>query len=398
MFGMYTAVACCPKPADKHIGSEDVVNRYVGSADVPFCDEPPPEICTWVQCGSNSPTINSFPINGLRPDGECNFEGVQLLPGSMLGGENGACDGATLEVRYNELIGLRPNGTFCKGEQLKGATFVVRSWVPNDRSGRKTLTVHIDDVTTYAPKSHAARAAYRMTTDDGESLCKSKASSAARNKLGIPILTGLTDPPAGKDLVIPVWSELYDRVGKFQKVELRWKRRESAWLSLACVDDALAKRSLYGLYTDEFETSRAALLMLAANYCGNLDATMRGVEINWEAFDDDDPTPASVDPKMLEAEWSSSGAVCLSKPRILYTDGATPHLGILRGDISKACPGCAADAVIQAIRECKAVGERPAPAGSTPHASLPTCEGCTGPKCKGRHLRSYVRAGSGGSQ
>src|SRR5678816_1828208 len=69
-------------------------------SDVPVCLDPSRlfvETCNPYQCGTNSPSMNAFPINGLRPDGECNFDGIQLIPGSMLGGKQNKCKGATLD-------------------------------------------------------------------------------------------------------------------------------------------------------------------------------------------------------------------------------------------------------------------------------------------------------------
>ena len=50
------------------------------------CEAPTPPACPRPSCGGNSPVINTFPVNGLRPDGECNHEGAQLMPESLTGG------------------------------------------------------------------------------------------------------------------------------------------------------------------------------------------------------------------------------------------------------------------------------------------------------------------------
>jgi hypothetical protein len=357
-------------------------------------------------CGGNSPIVNAFPINGLRPDGECDPEGVQLMPGSLSGGVNNKCDGSTLGVAHNALVGVKPDGSYaCEGDALKGASFVVRSWVPKDKSGSalRTLTIHITDVQPYTADNGEIRNGYRMI-GDGKSLCNAGDASDARQTLGLPVISGLApDPPAGKDLVIPVSSELYDALGRPIDVDLTWARKEPEWLSLACVADALGERSLYDLDTDNVDNSRAALMMLVANYCGDRHVTLRGDKIAWDFVDDSAPGTQTVSHRtseqtMLEAKWGPSGAVCLSQPRLLYRDGLPPHVPAdLPDDLKAICPGCSPDQWSDAVRACKALTwgaaafrERPFAGYTARHKPLATCETCTTDECKGRRLHSYV--------
>lgn len=355
---------------------------------LPFCESPTPTACPRSTCGANSPIINTFPINGLRADGECNREGVQLLPGSMTGGVDNACEGATLDVRDGKLIGVRADGTVaCSTKSLEGASFVARSWVKVPGSEqRNTLSIKIAKVVDgfSLGQDSSSRMAYDLVGEDGASLCSAAGSTAGRSKLGNELVTGLTDPAQGKSLVIPVESELYDVFGNPQQVHPKWKRQHAAWLQLACVDDALAKRSLYDLHSDSLDLSRSALRMLVANYCGRLHATKRGAEIAWSVVDDVKRSPH--DPARLEAKWGSAGAVCVSKPRVLYGTGTAQVPTDLQGDLldfANKCTTCTStDGWTAALRECAVLHTNQPP--------RPSCEACTDAACGGRRLHSYV--------
>ena len=371
--------------------------------EVKACEDPEEPLCPRSSCGANSETVNTFPTNGLRPDGECNYDGVQLLPGSVTGGPSGKCNGTTLEVRDNRLVtvNVADGAVVCHDGDLKDASFVLQSWIK--RQGKyATLTVHIAQI---IPGYHSdgiqhPRTAYKLTDDSGASLCTARGSTQARQQLGLKEIKGLTDPDAGHDVAIPVRSELYDREGNFKPVDKRWNLREPEWLHLACVDDALAKRTLYGLDTEDAELRRAALMMFMANYCGDLHATSRGERIEWEVVDDKNGPPAG--PHILEAKWSAEGAVCLSNPRALYQEGADPHvprdpIGDL-AQVKAACANCTTpEAWADALRGCRSwVGRQQAgtPQGSGGSAALPEprpeCAECTKPGCSGVVLHSYV--------
>jgi len=376
----------------------------VALTSLKMCTKPPPPSCPFYTCGGNSPVINAFPINGVRSDGECNLEGVQLVPDSLSGGLNNLCNGSTLDVRDNKLIGLRSNGTTaCEEDQLKNATFVLRSHVDRtDGSGKRTLTVQITDIQDYTADNGETRKAYRMNAGKGP-LCNPLDSSDARVTLGLDLIPGLSDPPMDRNFVIPVTSELYDRLGHAVPLGIGWERKTPDWLHLACVDDALAKRSLYDLYSDSVEHSRAALMMLVANYCGNLHVTMRGVYVAWQLLDDSSKPkhPVTRAQKsdadvMLEAEWGPEGAVCVSEPRLLYRDGPSAQVPTdLPADLANICPSnCAPDAWANALRECDKIKPASAKPGYVPANSkkLAKCDAC-GAACKGRRFHSYVVPG-----
>lgn len=336
-----------------------------------------------MECGENSPEVNTFPINGLRSDGECNFQGVQLLPGSLSGGKGDACNGSTLEIRNNQLVGLRSNGTIaCDKQQLEGASFTLQSWRkdPNG-SGKLTLPIKIASVSPYRkPDNGEVRTAYRMIAAGG-SLCDPHFANEARKLLGLAVSDMPTPPATEHDVLIPVFSELYDKLG-FPLMSIAWARKSPEWLNLACVDDALAKRSLYDLYTDSMEHSRSALMMLVANYCGQRHVTKRGAKLDWRLFDGkNEPTPCGVGP--LEAIWRPEGAVCVSKLRLWSRDSSRTRFAGLA-----SCPDCTEERDwLAAVRRCDPDGVT----GSTvPTHQLPACEEC-GDACNGRLFHSYVK-------
>jgi hypothetical protein len=387
VLSVFAIVAVCLGACKKPDGSAP-------EPDAGLCKEPRPPICEFGSCGVNSPVVNSFPVNGLRPDAECNPEGVQLLPGSLKGGKNDKCKderpdgrvyGATLDVRENELVGMRRDGTIaCAGDDLEGASFTVRSWVPVKEGSRerRTLSVTVAKKQSYRMKQNGAvRTAYRMTTAAG-SLCASQAASEARKALGLGLVEGLVDPDASQDLVIPISSELYDWSGA-PMTSVFWRRQDSRWLQLACVGDALAKRSLLDLFTDDAVNSRAALTMLVANYCGNLNATVRGQVIGIRLLDDAiEQVPPGTGP--LEAKWTAGKAVCVSAMRLFRDPEQRVTADGVPTEINWTCPECqkGADWVAK-LRGCPSKNDpKPKP--------LPTCETCAEKECQGRLFHSYL--------
>src|SRR5580704_18410249 len=84
--------------------------------------------CIPPNCPQNSPVANEFPIDGIDGNGSgaCDPEGVQLVPGSLHGGNCG--DSADLVVDETHLIGKIGERTVCQDEGLVGAHFSVESW------------------------------------------------------------------------------------------------------------------------------------------------------------------------------------------------------------------------------------------------------------------------------
>lgn len=349
---------------------------------LPVCTDPDADrFCDNGVCGTNSPTVNGFPINGVRSNGQCNSDGVQLIPGSLSGGQGERCTGATLDLDGNELVGLNPDGTVrCRGAELKGASFEVRSWVDEGKSHKKSRRIVIQDIASYKPDHGETRTSYGMVADKPgtvDSLCASREAIEFRDRLGLRSPSPLDpSPSAGHDSVIPVSSELYDVFGR--PVTPKHSRPAGrSWLHFACVHDALAKRSLYGLHTDSVEYSRAALKMLTANYCGGRPLTLRGVKIAW----------ANGDPANLEASWSSQQATCVSKLRVLYRNGSElqqipsdwpRELKSICGDKGKAeCPNL--EKWRESAARCHVGGET---------TTLGPC--CSGSNCPRGDVESYI--------
>jgi hypothetical protein len=86
--------------------------------------------------------------------------------------------------------------------------------------------------------------------------------------------------------------------------------------SLACVSDALAKRTIHGLYTPgQDDKNLSALHMLTARYCGT-SYTVPGIEFQW--VDQVEP----MGKRKTESAWGTGLALCISTPRLMtLTDG-----------------------------------------------------------------------------
>ena len=355
--------------------------------EVPDWKTPTGEPCLPSRCGGNSPLVNSFPIGGVSSAGRCNItEGVQLVPGSI---EGGACKGGTLDLHENQLVArdAKTGEILCQGEQLENSTFALRNW------NKKEARIKIDKVQHYEfQATHEKRFAYRMVSlkNPNESLCAANAAIKFRAELEIEmedwnkVIKG-TDA-ATSDLAIAVRSELYHLDGKPVKVRKKWAANWETtrvdWVHFACVEDALAKRSFYDLYTDNVERSRAALRMLTADYCGSgLPATRRGLKIDWSG--------TSTNP--LEASWSEKGARCLTDARLLYSDGPTQQLPSNPPSWLPYCknPPCTSPTEwLKQARHCVTVDEYGKPESTWDIKDK--CDDCPAGGCNPRELRSSV--------
>lgn len=281
-----------------------------GSLEVPFCPGPEIEVngrCPPRDC--NSPIANGFPINGLAATGEgvCNQQGTQLVPGSLSGG--GCGRGADLMLSpppdgYHGpvLVGKRDGVEVCAGQRLKDARFEIGS-----HNGASVLFT-IEDVQQLEDDGPEA---YKITVGK-QSACDPVVADSVRAELGLPLFSEPLKvpnyvPTARDELVIAVPGPLYDMVDRTIP-GTAWD-----WFNLACVGDALAKRSLYNLYTedpgdeDRDSKNETALKVITARYCGDRAFTLRGA-------------PFSASPALteeLEALWHEGRATCLEVPRLL---------------------------------------------------------------------------------
>jgi hypothetical protein len=360
-----------------------LVRGHRSTTDLPVCKKPASQSwCDPNSCGTNSPVVNGFPLNGLRPDGECNDEGVQLVPGSLRGGVRGSCAGATIDLERNTLVGRDRDGVLrCAGDDVVGASFEVRSWT------RQTARIRIaglrDHVQGNDPVNQEVRKVYQLVRDDAApgapALCDRAGAAALRTSLGLTPVSGgdPAGPALGRDLVFPIDSEMYDVLGQPIAIKHSWRLARREWMNLACQGSALAERSLHRLSTDNVDRSRAALKMLTANYCGTRQLTVSGVMLGWDFGS----------PDFVEAHWSASGATCLSKPRLLYRGlgGPAANFASLPEALRKICDGqvCpTVDAWLAAARTCRRGSQ-----GWT----LPECpERCTGSGCASELITSFV--------
>ncbi len=95
--------------------------------------------CPSGDCGTNSPAVNGFPINGLSA-GKTNREGFTLVLKSFTKAGSD-CVGGTLDVEDDELV-VKTDSQWCKGGDLQGGRFKVKR-------GDKTRELIISDVGRY---------------------------------------------------------------------------------------------------------------------------------------------------------------------------------------------------------------------------------------------------------
>lgn len=315
----------------------------------------PAKVCNTFTCGGNSAIVNAFPVNGWR-SGVCSPEGIQVVKNSLDGG----CAGQSLDIQGGKLVGIKDDGSVgCSEAALKGVTFEIGSYKGTERI--KIADVLVD----WTPPKGMKRTAYQMEWFEGSNkygLC-AKDGQKLRKKLGLEPMYDTDDLPGPEaQLVIPIVSEIYDEEG--------FVADGDPWNHLACVDDALAKRSLYQLEDADAKKNRAALRMLTADYCGGTAWTVRGEWIEWGYTNDE---------KKVEAQWDDKGATCLTAPRLLRDDNdqvvepsrKTEHL--LKRLCKKSPSHCAkVDDWLTEMKTCRK------PGGAVDHV-LPDCKECTDP-------------------
>lgn len=359
------------KPDDKE-NAPPTPGSNLGPTDLKACDDPPKsKACDHINCGANSALINAFPLNGFRPNGDCNEDRMQLVPKSMDGEK---CKGMTLDIAGDKLVGT--DGTNkCEGIDLEGASFEIRSATGSER-------ITIAEVTEYTAENGKKFPAYRMEWKHNNgtktALCE-KGGQKLRDKLGVEAMKFSDDlPNPEKELVIPIVSELYDDDGAaIAKPRPWWQdKTKIEWNHLACVDDALAKRSINGQFKPSDPAfSRAALRMWTADYCGGRPFTMRGRMFAW-----------GNDPKLpIEAQWTENGASCLTKPRIIFNNGNEEAPKKTTKLLDKFCAASGKDCKLAQtwIDEAKNCTKPPDGNSTSPtdHV-LPDCKPCTGSSCE----------------
>jgi hypothetical protein len=290
---------------------------------------------------------------------------VQLIPHSLAGGHCGSGAELGLDATGTRLIGTRLGKVVCTGDELTGASFLVRSYA------RATQAFTITNVRQIAMIDGASKYEGYRIESGGSSACEPANAFRIRRQLGLISEDQAPPDPLPKpvgyqfgphdDLVIVVDGPLYDPMD-------RVTAPRDHWFNLACAGDALAKRTLYNLYSASDDArNETALHMLTANYCGK-PYTVPGVELEWERSSQ--PTTQM---RAEEARWKDGKAICLDRPRLMtvVTDGNKP---ISPGDLPdqlrpKGCAAhhCDAQQWIEALRtECGALPSCIWPGGRPP--------------------------------
>jgi ADYC domain-containing protein len=262
--------------------------------------------CRPPECTGNSPITNTFPVNGLAVGGTgiCNPVDIQLIPQSLQGGGCRSGTDLTIDSSGTKLVGMRGGSIVCHDEELAGSSFIVRS-------NLATITFTIAEVRHFATDDpgHRDVTGYRIEIG-GASACDVANATRVRREL-LAALAPEFPPPSGlvpfhpgpnDDLVIPVPGPIY------RLNDTAVDPTTSTLFNLACVGDALAKRTLDGLYTPGAgPRNQSALKLLTATYCEK-PYTAQGIDIEWLS--------AQAAQKELEAEWGGGKAGCLDTPRL----------------------------------------------------------------------------------
>lgn len=362
LLGVMVLVSGCGSKKSDSTDKDQPQPKSQSTSGLAPCPKPTAKACNFVHCGGNSMLINAFPVHGTRPDGACNDDKIRLEPKSM---EGGGCKGLTLDIDGNKLVGKDGNKK-CEGQELVGASFAVSSWKATER-------IAITEVTEYTAPNGTKFPAYRMEwtkeTDQDpagkrKQLC-AKEGQKLRDALGIERMKFSDDIPDDAELVIPIVSEVYDDTGTAVA--------GGTWNHLACVADALAKRTINGHHDPANPArSRAALRMWTADYCGGRPFTIRGKMFDWART-------ANLD---IEAQWDEHGATCANKPRIVFENGVETMPSKQTKLLKTLCKGCAT--LQDWITQAKTCTD-----SLRPDHTLPPCADCTAQDCplESRHVK-----------
>lgn len=295
------AGAGCARPAYTEVRPvpEVTCKEWQGHTQTVGCFPP--------NCIGNSPAANTFPINGLSAGGSgaCNASGLQLVPGSLAGGGCPSGTSLTIDATGKRLVGTRSGAVVCERDQLAGATFAIRS-------ASATLSLAIANVRRFTVDRETFEG-YRIESG-GAPACDPAVADRVVLELGPgagaaaprpqrPVVDGY-QPGRNDDLVIAVAGPVYDDGDR------PVPGSGAGTFNLACVGDALAKRSLYHLYSSDDDRNETALKMLTANYCGR-SFTLRGAQIEW----------FTLEGRWLhEAGWLHGTAQCIDTPRLMMLE------------------------------------------------------------------------------
>lgn len=350
--------------------------------------------CPTSDCGSNGPIVNRFPVNGLHANGCKNAQRVWLVPGSIKGSRNPACDGHTLDVDgAGKLIAAGAEN--CSDRDLDGASFELqKEGVPAVQ-----LVIHAVDPVIYY--GHEVRG-YKFTRPGSQtSVCDPNEAEAIAKLLFLPrgpifkrvsgfapdVVKASLEPSPQKnkengdkalpEMAIVFYGELYD----IKEHVLAGSER--GWFNIACARDALAKREILKIEppvrpeaatVDYYRRRTAALRMMTANYCNEGRYTFEGTEIGWALpsalgnAQHEGCAKTLANGRTLEAVWDENGAVCIEHTRLYAHRNRTDSRHLFPKPCQK--PGACEDerALVSALwSECDKVKH--------------SCEGITGELC-----------------
>jgi len=303
--------------------------------------------CQTSNCGGNSPTVNRFPINGLKA--KCrNSQEVFLVPNSIEHA-NPSCNYHTLGVIDNELVAL--GAPACKPKDLDGAIFAIKN-----QYNKLYIQIHWISNHSYSYKNKESFPHYAFTIfpGRGQSLCSKDGADVVYKTLHLYnrlfdkdnkknseywpheianddnvttktnpdtfSTTNISDHFLKEDIAIVIEGEVHGEDGS--TIE---ESKQGGWFNIVCLNDALASLDIYGIAShkpdgdqDHYARRDAALKMITANYCDKDRYTYKGNEIEWQtrAGSDSWVPPTTASPDSLEAVWDQNGAVCLTNSRL----------------------------------------------------------------------------------
>jgi hypothetical protein len=330
-----------------------------------------PDSCP--SCGSNTNTINTFPIDGLHPGGCWNSDNMRLVPGELVpDSRNTPVDGLqlcpdmklSLDVADGVFVGRDDDGSIrCDGAALVGATFQVEAAVKVNGTWRSRFArIRLSQARTVLGDSRAGAPAiehrsYMLSPEDdpSASLCEIAVSAPWREgwlsgapqaapRMASPVVVSsatLAQVPAAHvaDHALLVAGDVFDEKAR----RIHQTGPDSGWFNIACAGDGLAKMRLYNLEPPTYSVERreAALKMLTARYCEGKSYTVRGPAIEWKDYSEAEPAERR---GSLEARWGAHGALCMSHSRLWRSNTVIPVLStwkkVCRDDDDNpvACP------------------------------------------------------------
>lgn len=310
------------------------------------CDLPPnahaladSNPCTGPACGGNSPRINAFPINGLQAGCE-NGDREELEAGSLQRGASRCDVGGTSPLSLGfgsvapglpysgfQLVAKRADGSVvCTESQLVGTTFQVDT----SRGVLTLLIAHVGSSTVEGGLGPVRLAYQIMSAVDGETpMCDVRHHQVFGAGAGSVVLAGQTSTMSTVDaadnyaMIMP--GPLYDHDGTLIP------NSTDGWFNIACMEDALASSDAIvptlsiGPQPAEVSLRSAAVHMFTAKYARGFSATLEGTPIAWQTSTGSN-SPNYSPGQLVEAQWTTTGASCLSRSRLYMNNTVVPKL------------------------------------------------------------------------